>query len=740
MNSDSDRTAQLLLEAGNLKRRVAELEAIESSRRQVETILRENEENYRVFCNTIDSLLWVFDMQGNILWANETVSLRLGYTADELRGQNILMVHPPDRREEVGRIVKAMLEGKVDYCPVPVLTKDGRQISVETRVTKGKWSGRDVVFGVTNDISEIKASEEKLSKAFQASPSLMAISEVDSRRYVDVNEFFLKVTGYTRAEVIGKSSLDLGIFIHPEQRETLLDVLMRGGTVRDVEAELRTKSGEIRFGLFSLEFIELQDKKLLLSVMSDITTRKQIEEALRQSEARLDVLFSQSMDGFFFMLLDEPVYWNDSVDKEQVLDYVFAHQHTTKINDAMLTQYKATREQFLGLTPNDFFQHDLEQGKLAWRNFFDEGHLHIDTDERKFDGTHMWIEGDYICMYDSQERIIGHFGIQRDVSDRKKLQEELQTEHDFATHVMNSMGQGLTVLDQRGEFEFVNPAYARLIGRTQVDIVGKKPLNFNHPDDVEILKKSHRKRKSGKSNTYQIRLLHADGSAVPVLITGVPRLKQEKYIGSIAVITDLSEQKTAEKKLRRVNEQLRIQVKEIERLQSTLREEAIRDPLTNLFNRRYLHETMIRELHICKREKKELCVIMMDIDHFKKINDKYGHSVGDQFLIALADLIKDYARGSDIACRYGGEEFLLVMPGANARAAARRAEEIRKKCAEIHIPHGSKKLNITLSLGVAGYPAHAKDTQEIIVKADQALYLSKSSGRNCVTVWNAVKK
>jgi PAS domain S-box-containing protein len=144
------------------------------------------------------------------------------------------------------------------------------------------------------------------------------------------------------------------------------------------------------------------------------------------AEDRLELFFSQSLDGFFFMMLDEPVRWDDSVDKEQVLDYVFTHQRVTKVNDALLAQYGATREAFLGTTPTDLFRHDLAHGRRVWRDFFDRGRLHVETDERRVDGTPIRVEGDYICFYDEQGHITGHFGIQRDVSERERASQALR--------------------------------------------------------------------------------------------------------------------------------------------------------------------------------------------------------------------------------------------------------------------------------------------------------------------------
>jgi formate hydrogenlyase transcriptional activator len=144
------------------------------------------------------------------------------------------------------------------------------------------------------------------------------------------------------------------------------------------------------------------------------------------ADERLELFFSQSLDGFFFMMIDEPVVWDDSIDKERVLDYVFEHQHVTKVNDAMLAQYGATRESFLGTTPKDLFRHDLQHGRRIWREFFDRGRLHVETDERRIDGTPIRVEGDYLCFYDDAGRITGHFGIQRDVTERERASQALR--------------------------------------------------------------------------------------------------------------------------------------------------------------------------------------------------------------------------------------------------------------------------------------------------------------------------
>jgi len=142
--------------------------------------------------------------------------------------------------------------------------------------------------------------------------------------------------------------------------------------------------------------------------------------------ALLEAFFERSQDGFFFMMIDQPIEWGPDVDKEAVLDYVFAHQRMTKVNPAMAAQFRGSPSELIGLTPSDFFRHDIQAGRRGWRKLFDEGHTHSITNERRMDGSTMWVEGDYMCFYDAAGRITGHFGVQRDVTDRTQAAEELE--------------------------------------------------------------------------------------------------------------------------------------------------------------------------------------------------------------------------------------------------------------------------------------------------------------------------
>jgi diguanylate cyclase (GGDEF)-like protein len=167
------------------------------------------------------------------------------------------------------------------------------------------------------------------------------------------------------------------------------------------------------------------------------------------------------------------------------------------------------------------------------------------------------------------------------------------------------------------------------------------------------------------------------------------------------------------------------------RLQETLRSRSERDPLTDLYNRRHLELSAERELARANRHGHSLTFIMLDVDHFKQFNDKHGHDAGDAVLREVAHVLKRHTRTEDIACRYGGEEFLLVLPGCTLEDAYPKAEAIREATAQSRVSVGGATLSrVTVSLGIACYPQHGERIEELIRAADAALYKAKAAGRN----------
>ncbi len=209
------------------------------------------------------------------------------------------------------------------------------------------------------------------------------------------------------------------------------------------------------------------------------------------------------------------------------------------------------------------------------------------------------------------------------------------------------------------------------------------------------------------------------------------------YMPSIGVTTYIRNQQ-----LRRTREALQLseqalkqQLVEIQVLRDELQEQATHDQLTGLYNRRFLDIIEARELALCKRESKHLAVIMVDVDHFKKVNDSYGHPAGDEVLKRLASLLLEKVRATDVVCRYGGEEFLLLLPNMPPANALLRANEWRTAFAREIVQLGDIGVQATVSMGIASSPLHGEVFAELIRCADQALYRAKEEGRNRVVLY-----
>lgn len=384
---------------------------------------------------------WEWDIQIGSAIFNERWAEIIGYTLEELEPLSIETwinyTHPDDlpRAEE---ILKKHLSGETDYysCEMRMKHKDGHWIWVLDRGKVSEWSADKkplLMSGTHQDITHIKRSQEELiglnnqlESLLRSIPDLVWMKDKDGV-YITCNKRFEDFFGASRAEIVGKSDYD---FISKELADFFRenDKKAMATTIPLINYE------EIPFADGHKEYLQTSKTTVrdanggiigVLGIGRDITEIRDAQEALERQGELLELFFKQSIYGFFFMMLDEPIVWNDTIDKEKALDYIFEHQRITKINEAMLEQYGAKEEDFLGFTPRDFFEHNIDEGRKIWRDFFDKGAWHVNTNERKFDGTPMIINGDYICLYDNEGRITGHFGVQREVSDEIKSKEAL---------------------------------------------------------------------------------------------------------------------------------------------------------------------------------------------------------------------------------------------------------------------------------------------------------------------------
>jgi diguanylate cyclase (GGDEF)-like protein/PAS domain S-box-containing protein len=309
----------------------------------------------------------------------------------------------------------------------------------------------------------------------------------------------------------------------------------------------------------------------------------------------------------------------------------------------------------------------------------------------------------------------------------------------------------------RGEFKNVPVRDIRISpGLTGEVILGAKTIYLPDTNDPKI------------ADHYQI--IHVGGTPTRSFV-GVPMIVRGKVIGVISMQSytpthysaeqirlietiatqaaiavensrlyeaarkEIIERREAQENLQQTNQELQVQLQRVESLQEELREQAIRDSLTGLFNRRYLDESFSKKINGMKKTESSLAVIMLDIDHFKSFNDTYGHSAGDELLAMLGELLRNQTRQSDVACRYGGEEFVILLPDTSLEVATKRAEEIRHSFESIRVSFEGKSLKSTISIGISIYPDHGDQPEALIIQADQALYQAKSSGRNRVVAW-----
>lgn len=251
-----------------------------------EELLEQTRQNFEVFFNTIDDFLWVLDSSGKIVHINNTVINRLGYAHEELENKSLLLVHPEERRDEAEQILSEILKGNTELCSVPVVTKDGNKIPVETRVKHGYWNGKEAVFGVSKDISQIQLSEQKFSSAFQTGSALMAISGMDTGAFIDVNNTFLETLGYTREEILGTVKRPHSLYADKAVRDEIIRNLSDDVPVRKKEVDVICKDGSQKTVLMSADTLFIGDRKCMLTVAVDISDRKMAEVALRK--ARLE--------------------------------------------------------------------------------------------------------------------------------------------------------------------------------------------------------------------------------------------------------------------------------------------------------------------------------------------------------------------------------------------------------------------------------------------------------------------
>ncbi len=273
----------------------------------------------------------------------------------------------------------------------------------------------------------------------------------------------------------------------------------------------------------------------------------------------IDLLYTQSVSGVFFMMLDEPVEWSDAVDKQQVLEHCFANLRMKRANRAILSQYRARYDEFIGLTPYDFFKHDIAQGHRVWRDFFDKGAIHVETEEKRFDGTTIQVEGHYTCLYTAEGLVAGLFGVQNDITERKEYEAEINRARQRLESIVKTQREMICRFLPDTTLTFVNEAYCRLFGKPEAELIGTPFLDLVPQKDHDPIRRSLAALGPGNPvQTYIHQSIGKDGELVwqewtdHVVLDG-----QNRVIELQATGRDITEQKEFEEQLRQANAELR---------------------------------------------------------------------------------------------------------------------------------------------------------------------------------------
>ncbi len=396
---------------------------------------------------------------------------------------------------------------------------------------------------------------ERLNSLFE-NLQIGVLIENQDRIITQANNHFCKLFGIPNPQIlIGLNCGDAIIssaqyFVNPEEFIlTVNDVLKNQKIVLNQLLEL------IDGRFFERDYIPVYHKNEFLGnlwLYKDVSRFKQNEKQLMENNEKLELFFNQSLIGFFFMMLPEPIEWNNEIDKEKTLDYVFSNQRITKINQAMLEQYRATEKSFIGFTPNDLYKHDIEEGRKVWRELLDKGRFKIETNEKKLDGTDMIIEGDYICLYNDDNKIIGHFGVQQEVTQRKLNEQIFKELYKNAPIPYQS-------LNIDGKILKVNEKWCKITGYTHEEVEGKSFYNLLTPESKKIFEQRFLLLLNAKKiEKNKLEIITKDRQVIQALFEGCTTTDTKgNFLFTNCVFQDITEKLKSEKALKESEEKFR---------------------------------------------------------------------------------------------------------------------------------------------------------------------------------------
>jgi diguanylate cyclase (GGDEF)-like protein/PAS domain S-box-containing protein len=715
-------------------------------------------ENCEYLSDTSMIGLIITGMDGSIISFNKTVRDLFDINMKELKGTKIseLYADSNDRQKLLDMLAKT---NTVRDFEVKVKHKNGTLRTVLANIDHITWNKEDVLLTSLYDITQYKKSHEVQKKHDQNYRTLFSnapvgITVTDFQGNVIIgNNAIKELLGYSGNELSKISAWDF--YSTPTDRQQLLELTKNIGNVRDFETTFNHKNGSKVNVLVNTDIIEFDEQKnVLLTSIRDISNLKHTEEQLIIERDFSNTLLNIAAT-LIIVVNKEGIIKRFNRTCEQLTGHTFEEMNGKYLWDL------------------DFFEPKISH--TAFQHFMDGNS--IKTVENKLtsrDKTQTIISWTFAAMTNQDNAIDYVIATGLDITEQYQAKENLQhanMELSFRVKELQERTSQMNQLNEMGEqlqscqtIEEACKISTQYIQRICPKSHGALYLIDESSENAEAAKMwgepSFTKDVFQKLECWALRRgrQHLVDAEHPGLlcehITGpesgqylcVPLLVNGETIGILHLnhteqSTEYQQQKIHfaynENKVQIVTtiaEHIALALSNL-KLRETLRQQSIRDALTGLFNRRYMQGTLEQELKHAERDGKTVGVIMIDIDHFKDFNDRFGHDAGDALLRALGSFLMQSTRDKDIACRYGGEEFLLVMPGIDLENARLRAEKLRQGVKGLSVSHlGNPLPKCTISLGVAIFPENGMTSESLLKTVDNALYRAKDEGRDRVAL------
>lgn len=724
-----------------------------AQRENAEKTLRESEERFRLYFENATELIYVLDRDLRIVNIGPSVERLSGYRPDELIGKPVqdLGLLAPKYIERAYADVQRVLSGEtIPSSEYEFILKDGSRrladISGAPVIRDGRVIG---VLSVAKDITDRKKTEEELHRSETKYRSLVenlndVIFTLDLQgRFTYISPVIERISSYGVEEVIGSEFIQ---FIHPDDLPALSTSFGRimEGKIEPFEFRVKDKTGAVRFvRTYSRPVLEGNTITGFTGIMTDITDRKRAEEALQLNEMRLTSLLELSNKTHG--LSEKEIITYALEEAVRLTGSTIGYFHFIDDDGETVTLTAWTKNIYEQCTAFHETHFPVSQAGI-WAESIRTRRPAVHNDYAGMEGRKALPEGHPVVIRHMSVPVIDRGKIRAisgvgnkpvDYDDTDVLQHQLmvdslwkiirrkraETEQQKLTAIIETSSDFIGIADLEGKALYINEAGQRLLGIESMSKVrGRHMADFVFPEDMEALSPENLLNTfTQKQQIGEFRLKNfGTGKVVPVELNAFlihdPETREPIAVAVIA--RDITERKRTER---------------------ALVELASSDPLTGVFNRRKFFEIASKTFKHSLLQSTSLSVLMIDADHFKEINDRHGHHTGDQALTSLVVLLRAGLRDSDVLGRYGGEEFVVLMPETDLNSAVRVAGRLREGVRGNPLKTERGPLSITISIGVASMDeAHDNAIDDLVRRADEAMYAAKQAGRDCVRAWNDI--